>query len=31
MFQLRHNRFKESRLGKGYMAMVMLLCLCIMV
>jgi hypothetical protein len=31
MFQLRHNRFEESRLGKVCMAMVMLLCLCIMV
>lgn len=31
MFHLRHNRFKESRQGKVYMAMVMLLCLCVMV
>lgn len=31
MFHLRHNRFKESRLGKVCMAIVMLLCVCIMV
>ena len=31
MSQLRHNRLKESRRGKVCMAMVMLLCLCIMV
>jgi len=31
MFYLRHNRFKESRRGKVCMAMVMLLCICIMV
>ena len=31
MFHLRHNRFKESRRGKVCMAMVMLLCMCIMV
>jgi len=30
MSQLRYNCFKESRLGKVCMAMVMLLCLCIM-
>lgn len=31
MSQLRHNHFKEGRLGKTCMAMVMLFCLCIMV
>ena len=31
MFHLRHNRFKESRRGTVCMAMVMLLCICIMV
>ena len=31
MSQLRHNRFKETRLGKVCMAMVLVLCLCIMV
>lgn len=31
MSQLRHTRFKESRRGKVCMAMVVLLCLCIMV
>ena len=31
MLQLRHNRFKEGRCGKVCMAMVVLLCLCIVV
>jgi hypothetical protein len=31
MFHQRHNRFKESRRGTVCMAMVMLLCMCIMV
>jgi hypothetical protein len=31
MFHLRHNRFKKSHLGIVYMAMVVLLCLCIVV
>ena len=31
MSQLRHNHFKEGRLGKTSMAMVMLFCLCVMV
>jgi hypothetical protein len=30
MSQLRHNHFKEGRLGRTCTAMVMLLCLCIM-
>ena len=31
MSQLHHNRFEENPVGKVCMAMVMLLCLCIMV
>jgi hypothetical protein len=31
MSQLRHNRFEESRPGNECMAMVVLLCLCVMV
>ena len=31
MLQLRHNRFQEGRCGKVCLAMVVLLCLCIVV
>jgi hypothetical protein len=30
MSQQRHYRFEENRQGKVYMAMIMLLCLCVM-